>query len=328
MTALKPWAEYTAKRSERAVHPPARTIAPAALVDIAESIAQAACSHALIALPAYAQATLLYDAQMPGGLRSAPASEYASAPRTQKLNKFGAIYRADAKIWLHETLATITLEAGKRAYAAFHTPMLICDGLRTVEAAYLAYQNATDEERAAGLLALPGESAHNKALAVDVEFPTLDFGTTFDDAQMELNHRNYNGHGISLAAKQNRLCLEAAFLGAAFHTGSLLAPLRREWWDFRLPEDRSDLWRVIESAARIIGEPEIMARAPQLEFSDYAGFRACWKEMFSPHKVALNHALGCWLPPEQEKPEFYHGNYNPLYDAELRAHGKHLTDMI
>ena len=54
-------------------------------------------------------------------------------------------------------------------------------------------------------------------------------------------------------------------------------------------------------------------------------YRIAINHLLNVRKAKLEEAFGVVTPPAQEKPEFYHGNYNPIYDASLKASGKNLT---
>ena len=124
--------------------------------------------------------------------------------------------------------------------------------------------------------------------------------------------------------RKNRLIREAAFLRSAFAQNLLIAPLRNEFWDDRLPENHEDLWRVLDSATRCIG---IEYSIENKENWNYSDFLSNWQKVFSGHEEKLEQIIGYTLPPTQEKSEFYHGNYHSIYDAELRESAKHLTTV-
>lgn len=276
---------------------------------------------------AYAQDSLIYDANE--NIISVTPDIYAATPRAKRVNVFGLSYRQNATFWLHKTLADIVVGAATYLYQSQGWSTVLYDGLRTVEGAFKLYNFATDEDLAAGLLALPGKSAHNKGLAVDsmmvdANGREVDMGGHFDHLDMATNMRFYNGDKISDAAKRNRLIREAAFLRSAFSQELLIAPLRGEFWDDRPPEDRSDLWRVLDSSARVIGiRLEVQKEWQQW---DYADFLNNWQKIFAGREAELIEKIGTATPPLQEKFEFYHGNYHPIYDRDLRTSGKHLTD--
>lgn len=343
-----PWEHFLNIRSKTAVRDLAAAshVSPADLVDMAmhrkseRVLACAGCDPVRV-LVAYAQDAWIYDAQ--GVLAICEdRAQYLALTRDRRLNKFGLAYRPEAKLWLHRTLADMVVGAAIHLYQTQGWTMTIYDGLRTVEGAYNLYLYAPQSDMESGLLSMPGQSAHNKGLAVDSMFydkngVEIDMGAHFDHLDMAINSRLYDGSAISASAKQNRKLREAAFLRAAFAQQRLIAPLRTEFWDDRLPENREDLWRVIDSAARVIGlelltrEDERMRKEDRATFRQkwecwsYADFLDIWQQTFDGREHELEKALGCVAPPKEEKPEFYHGNYHPIYDARLLESGKNIT---
>lgn len=290
---------------------------------------------------AYAQEDLVYDAK--GHITKVDDSTYSATPRENKINKFALAYREDAKLYLHKVMADITVAAAIDMYKTHGWDMVLYDGLRTVDGAYALYQGADEADMECGLLSLPGRSSHNKGMAIDSMMEDrngneIDVGGHFDHLDMEVNSRLYHGPKLSEAAQRNRLIREAAFQRAALSQGMLLAPLRSEFWHDQTPENREDLWRVLESVARCLGmrllddDDERLRKTDRKSFIhhweewDYAEFCARWKTLFAGREGELVKILGTDSPPAKEKPEFYHGNYHPVYDASLRASGKHLTD--
>jgi len=276
---------------------------------------------------AYAQDSLVYGTD--GQMIEVSAAMYASTPREQRVNVFGLSYRRDARLWMHQTLADILVGAAIHLHQSQGWKTIVYDGLRTVEGAFKLYNFATDDDLAAGLLALPGKSAHNKGLAVDCMMVDalgreVEMGGHFDHLDMSTNMRFYDGDKISKRAKKNRLIREAAFLRSAFSQGLLIAPLRNEFWDDRPPEDRGDLWRVLDSTARVLGIT--LHRKKEWNEWSYADFLAHWQKTFRGMEEKLEKIIGVTAPPAEEKFELYHGNYHPIYDRDLRASGKHLTD--
>lgn len=342
----KPWPAFAGVASRsfvRGLVTEASHVPPSDLVLLDEHQRDKRLSHGrghdpLRTLVAYAQDRLIYDKN--GNLISADAADYAATPRAERLNVFGLAYRRDAKLYLHRTLADIIVGAAIDLYETQGWTTVVYDGLRTVDGAFNLYNFATDADIENGLLALPGQSAHNKGLAVDsmmcdAEGREVEMGGHFDHLDMETNSRAYTGDKISAAAQQNRLIREAAFLRSAFAQGLLVAPLRSEFWDDRPPENREDLWRVLDSAARCMGitllSPEDIALrkkdrpafTAKWESWDYARFLDEWRKTFRGMESEVKEKIGA--PPAKEKPEFYHGNYHPIYDESLKASGKHQT---
>lgn len=327
----RPWSDFEQVLSKE---PLARPVKPEELVALENSPSLRCCV-------AYAQEELVHDGN--GKLKTVDAATYRAMARHERLNVFGLAYRRDAKLWLHENLAAIIKTAADILYRENGWTTVVYDGLRTVEGAYKLYQFATDDDIAAGLLALPGESAHNKGMAVDSMMidaggREVDMGGHFDHLDMETNSRAYMGDKISPQAKKNRLIREAAFLRSAFSQNLLIAPLRSEFWDDRPPENRADLWRVLDSAARCMGltlytpEDSALRRTDRAawvkkwESWSYDDFLAKWQELFKGRDAELMEKFGAAHPPLTERIEFYHGNYHPIYDRDLKTSGKSLTE--
>ena len=268
----------------------------------------------IITCLAYAQEQLIYDNY--GKIIAVDAKTYATTTRKQRVNKFGLAYHHDTKLYLHKTLADIIIATADYLYKTEGWSTVIYDGLRTVNGAFRLYNFASDEDIASNILALPAKSAHNKGLAVDSMMLDkngceIEMGGHFDHLDMSTNMRNYEGNKISPLAKKNRLIREAAFLRSAFSLGLLIAPLRSEFWDDRLPENRQDLWRVLDSTARVVGATPILTNKENWKYED---FLENWQKTFTGHEEKLQEIIGCTMPPLTEKLEFYHGNYNPIYE--------------
>lgn len=160
-----------------------------------------------------------------------------------------AIYRADARLFLHDVLAKIVIESASLCYKRYGLNLILYDGLRTVDAQerMLLTQRARDNPQwlePPRLLSPPGAGGHPRGMAVDIGLETpegelLDMGTPFDflakDPSPEENpaHRNYQGHSNAVYA--NRALLDDVMLEAADMHGVALVLLPEEWWDFRLP---------------------------------------------------------------------------------------------
>lgn len=341
----RPWQDFADTVSHsfvRGLVQEARHVSPQDLVEMQsyrrEERIKACGGHDPIRiLLAYAQDELAYD-EHDNLITVTNRSQYQKLPRERRLNKFGLAYRRDATFWLNKTLADIVVGAAIYLYQSQQWTTVLYDGLRTVEGAFALYNFATDKDIADGLLALPGQSAHNKGLAVDSMMEDkngreVEMGGHFDHLDMKTNARTYEG--FSAAIQHNRRIREAAFLRSAFSQGLLVAPLRAEFWDDRLPENRADLWRVLDSAARCLDIKLLSAEDERLRKTDRAAFSAKWEnwsyrdflnrwqETFKGRGKEISHLVGA--PPAAEKPEFYHGNWHPIYDRDLTASGKHLT---
>ena len=220
-------------------------------------------------LPAYAQTEYIYDGH---AIIRVDEARYHHTPMLERVNQFDAMgtsYGAHiTEITIEKRLGQITAAAAEmvageagimRADGSLTSgKLMVIDALRTVDATYLlgAANPLALENK---LLALPGTSAHNKGMAVDLTLVYEDGGAWcdadmlghIDHPDMVTNHRNYAA--LSAVQQHNRLYLEQVMLRGAIACGMLLAPLREEFWDFRFPEDGLDLWRVLEAIARAAG---------------------------------------------------------------------------
>ena len=95
--------------------------------------------------------------------------------------------------------------------------------------------------------------------------------------------------------------------------GLLVAPLRTEFWDDRLPENREDLWRVLDSAARCLGlqllsDKDAALRkqnrktfAEKWESWNYEDFLEHWRTIFRGHEEKLQDILGVTFRRRKKK---------------------------
>lgn len=183
--------------------------------------------------------------------------------RDEAPNIFGVIYRADARLWLHERLAKIVLLAAHRLQADHGLGLVLYDGLRTTEAqarmsaSAIVQKNPHWLEEPGRLLSPPGAGAHPRGMAIDLSLldaggAPLDMGTAFDHLAENSSpahnpaHREYDG--ISNEAKANRALLTDAMVSAAAALDTPLLPLPQEWWDFRLPADIYDTYAPLSDA--------------------------------------------------------------------------------
>lgn len=165
------------------------------------------------------------------------------------LNIFGAVYRPQARLWLHESLAQIVALAGLYLKEQGFT-LLLYDGLRTVEAqermanSPIARANPRWLQEPGRLLSPPGAGAHPRGMAIDMTIAKadgtpIDMGTPFDylapDPSPETNpaHRAYIK--MSEQIRANREILNNAVRRAAGELKIDINLLAEEWWDFRLP---------------------------------------------------------------------------------------------
>lgn len=154
-----------------------------------------------------------------------------------------AIYRRDARLWLHEDLAAVVLLASGLIHEAYGFSCVLYDGLRTTDAqeAMLKTQRVKDNPHwleEPRLLSPPGAGAHPRAMAIDLSLETsegalVDMGTPFDDLS-EKAHRDYE-HSANVM--KNRNILHDCMVKAARLCNMPLLPLPQEWWDFRLPPE-------------------------------------------------------------------------------------------
>lgn len=183
---------------------------------------------------------------------------YANAAHPENIFKT-ALYRADAKLWLHKKFAYIVLDVARLAAQERNATLVLKDGLRTVEA-QTAMQK-TDIVKANPqwctpgpdrLLSPPGSGGHPRGMAVDVTLADdngkeWDMGTSFDhlttDAAVNPAARNYRIFPANVL--ENRDYLEKLFLKAAEKAGQDVLPLPSEWWDFRFPNAYSSQFEAI-----------------------------------------------------------------------------------
>jgi len=158
------------------------------------------------------------------------------------------IYRENASLWLHKSLAGIVIKAAKTLKEHGYR-LILYDGLRTIEAQRKMLQTEIvrhnphwlEEPR---LLSPPGAGAHPRGMAIDCSLETpdgilVDMGTPFDflseNAEPEHNpaHRDHPYHPDQII--KNRSILNDAMTSAASELKTELVLLPQEWWDFRLP---------------------------------------------------------------------------------------------
>lgn len=177
---------------------------------------------------------------------------YAQASHPE--NIFGlALYRPDAKLWLHRDFAEIVLRAAADCYASHGYVFVLKDGLRTIEAQSAMQDTAivkanphwTQEPNR--LLSPPGKGGHPRGMAIDIVLETVDgalvdMGTQFDHLTTDpaVNPARRGFDGISDDAKANRQILEDCMVRAAADLNRPLLPLPSEWWDFRFPASYSE----------------------------------------------------------------------------------------
>ncbi len=160
------------------------------------------------------------------------------------------IYRKDAKLWLHETLANIVFKASEICFTRYQLRFVLYDGLRTCDAqeAMMHTQNVKKNPQwlePPRLLSPPGSGAHPRAMAIDIGLETLngeiiDMGCPFDylaeSPHPDENpaHRLYK-HPPQIMHNRDKLNKPMVESSKALNTPLVL--LSQEWWDFRLPAD-------------------------------------------------------------------------------------------
>ncbi len=160
-----------------------------------------------------------------------------------------AIYRPDARLWLHRDLAQIVVHAAVYCASRHNARFILFDGLRTVEAQAVMLE--TERVRAnpqwlqePRLLSPPGAGGHPRAMAVDIglmdaDGGLLDMGTAFDFLAQNPHPDHNPAHRafprLSAQAAKNRAILDDCMSKAAILSGKDIFPLPQEWWDFRFP---------------------------------------------------------------------------------------------
>ncbi|PCI55221.1 MAG: D-Ala-D-Ala dipeptidase [Alphaproteobacteria bacterium] len=158
------------------------------------------------------------------------------------------IYREDAKLWLHVSLAKIVKKSATYCFENHKLRFILYDGLRTTDAqeAMMKTQRALDNPHwleKARLLSPPGAGGHPRGMAIDIGLETLDgelidMGTAFDylseDPEKNPAHRAFP-HNQDVI--DNRKILDDSMKQAATSLNMPLLLLPEEWWDFRLPPD-------------------------------------------------------------------------------------------
>ncbi len=314
----RPWAEFASLQGT--TNQPVALDTLVELKDYRREERTNACgSDPLDVIVAYAQDALLYDAM--NRIYSASAAQYAAAKDVDKVNKFHLAYRAGAPLLLHRKLADIVVDAAIDLNRRDGFILRVYDGLRTVEAAFLLYDHAdpawlgfdaSGEKTLPALLAAPGYSAHNRALAVDsslVDAEGCEF-ERFDHLDMTINHRDYAGNAITARQKEARLIREQAFQRAALTHNTLIAPLMAEYWDDRMPGEEADLWRVMASIRRCLNLAPAEAKAVT-----YDQFAQQWNALPREKLAALFGEQA--LTPPAPQAIIYHEALNPIYDSDL-----------
>lgn len=288
-------------------------------------------SEFLIPFPAYAEDRFYFDST--GALTKGKQSIFSVQNNCEPLNHFCLAYLKNAPLILHAKLAEIVQRASGLLHQQHGWVMYVFDGLRPMEAGILL-QNSRPDLVESGLLARAGNSAHNRAMAVDLapfnaNRIAIPMGGFFDSEDMTRNHRNYRGNLMTIAEYDNRIIFESAMQRAAYQCETLIAPLQSEFWDFRFPGSHHDLWRILESIARCIGQQQnavTQEYKTAIESSDSIArahelFCGYWDRDFIPHAEQLAGLLGGHTPPSMNSWVF-HESYENVWDRDLPPHLK------
>ncbi len=231
------------------------------------------------------------------------------------VNVLGKAYKPDAELYVHSVLANICVAAAIDMYHEHGWKMIAFDALRTMEGHHKLYELTPQHIIDSGMLSKPGRSAHNRAMAIDwmafdaASGEEIPMGGHFDCPDMKLVHRTNTE--ISPIWIKNRRLREIAIQRAALSLGTIIAPLREEFWDDRMLGSEADFWRAIESIARCLDVP-----APAEKAKDYVIFKAQF-EAFDPHTI--EQVFGeAYETPKLEHIVF-HEQFRPIYSAELPA---------
>lgn len=182
---------------------------------------------------------------------------YAQAQHPE--NIFGrALYRPDAKLWLHRDFAEVVILAAKTCHAQTGLYFVLKDGLRTVEAQALMQEtdivkaNPHWTQEPNRLLSPPGKGGHPRGMAVDIVLEDangvlVDMGTRFDHLTTDpaVNPARRGFPGLSAEVNKNRQMLEDFMMAAAAQLNKPMLPLPAEWWDFRFPGSYSETYAPI-----------------------------------------------------------------------------------
>lgn len=164
-------------------------------------------------------------------------------------NYFEQLYHPECCImWAHQDIALLTMVAAKLARKRHDWTIKINDCLRPVDAQKNMTAYSTDID--SSLLSAPGQGAHPRAMAIDIEpldekGHPINMGTPFDhfvkDVLKDGNPaaRDYTNFSEDKALCEhiieNRDKLTATMLDAAEILQIEILPLPQEWWDFRFP---------------------------------------------------------------------------------------------
>jgi D-alanyl-D-alanine dipeptidase len=178
-------------------------------------------------------------------------------------NIFGmALYRPQARMWLHKDMAKIVTRAAQHCFERHGYYFVLKDGLRTIEAQ--ALMQTTDIVKANPhwmqephrLLSPPGKGGHPRGMAIDIVLEAengelVDMGTRFDHLSTDpaVNPARRDAPDMTPAAAANRKILEDLMVEAAASFNLPMLPLPSEWWDFRFPGSYSERYAAISDSA-------------------------------------------------------------------------------
>ncbi len=163
-----------------------------------------------------------------------------------------AIYKPDAKLWMHKDLAAVTLRAAEICYQESGYIFEIKDSLRPVEAQTAMIETPIVQKNPhwiGPLLARPGVGGHPRGMAVDIVLRTasgnlVDMGTEFDhfDEDPAKNPADRSFTDLAETVLENRRLLQESMCRAGDELGHEIWPLPTEWWDFRFPRHTTDAY--------------------------------------------------------------------------------------
>lgn len=232
------------------------------LVDLAthrKAQRTAAGDDPLTVYTAYAQDRAVYQG---GRIMLTGEADYVRMRESRPndlVNKFGLTYASGKPMLLHRRLADVFIDVTLDLHEENGLHTVAMDALRTFDSG-LAMQRRRPDLVQSGLLATAGNSAHNRALAIDSKLFLKDAdGLTeadehghLDDLDMEKSSRFYAGP-MSEEARRNRLARLRAWQRVSVRRRLPMANLLAEFWDDRVPGSPADMWRVLACRALCVG---------------------------------------------------------------------------
>lgn len=238
-----------------------------------------------------------------------------------------ALYRKDAPMLVHKSLAEIILGATK--YIGARHSLSLKDSFRPGDAQLgMGYcKDKNGNTYPSNLVSTPGQGAHPLGMAADIMLKKkgveVDAGTPFDYFDVEAVERNELpkssrlNNNITDLQKANQRLLETAMMRSALDHGRLMMPLEDEHWDFRFPPNMEALWYVIKSIGRIVDVN--VPNQPETPITSYDDFKKHWNDLFvsdEETRKKLEDRLGYVTPPTETKLIFT-DEYYPVLDAQL-----------